>query len=141
MSSSDSEVISLTNTLYSEEIIGKPIKDRILTSKGTSAGDKACILLNSIESAIISQPKHLWTFSSVLPKISENLNALSEELISRYGKILLIIICLLNNDILDARQKPDIWRDKKYEGCSEVLPLSNKSELTINHTHIDIKYR
>ena len=137
MSSSDSEVISLTNSLYSEDIISKPIKDRIHTSKGTSAGDKACILLDSVESAILTHPKHFQTFCSILANISDNLK-LSDELIRRYGEILLIIICLLNNDILDARQKSDIWRVKKDEGCS---PSSKKGEMIINHTHIDIKYR
>ena len=137
LSSSDSEVISLTISLYSEDIIGKPIKDRIHTSKGTSAGDKACILLDSVESAITTHPKNFQTFCSILGKISDNLK-LSDEIISEYGEILLIILYLLNNDILDARQKP---RVNKYESCSEVLPSSNKSEVTIDHAHIYIKYR
>ena len=69
LSSSDSEVISLTNSLYSEDIIGKPIKDGIHTSKGTSAGEKACTLLNSVESAILTHPKHFQTFCSILANV------------------------------------------------------------------------
>ena len=85
MSSSDNEVTSLTNSLYSEDIIDKPIKDKIHTSKGTSAGDKACILLDSVELTIITHPKHFQTFCSTLAKISDNLKKLSDELISEYG--------------------------------------------------------
>ena len=87
LSSSDSEVTSLTNSLYSEHIVGKPIKDKIHTSKGTSAGDKACILLNSVESAIRTHAKHFQTFCSTLAKVSDNLKKLSDELISKYGEL------------------------------------------------------
>ena len=86
LSSSESEVLSLTNSLYSEGIVSKSIKDKIHTSKGTSAGEKACILLDSVESTIITNPKHFQTFCSILAKVSDSLKDLSDELISRYGE-------------------------------------------------------